>query len=103
MDDSQDQEKRQIQVYNVSLSRASDQRWIYYYQSNYFPKLTKREATIFYEMLCVKSNKSIAATLNLTEKNVKFYNTIIYKKMNVKSRLELLEKYSHIIYGGNQR
>lgn len=52
--------------------------------------LSNREGEISYLTSVGLSNKEIALQLFLTEKTVKFHLTNIYKKMNVKSRAQLI-------------
>jgi DNA-binding NarL/FixJ family response regulator len=53
-------------------------------------RLTPRERDIVDAMLKAASNKSIAASLGLTEQSVKNRLTHLYRKMGVSSRLELV-------------
>lgn len=52
--------------------------------------LSNREAEVAELVTQGLSNKEVAARLFVTEKTVKFHLTNIYKKMNVKSRAQLI-------------
>lgn len=54
-----------------------------------FKKLTSREQQIAQKVLLGKQNKIIADELNITERTVKTHLSAIYKKAEVRSRLEL--------------
>jgi DNA-binding NarL/FixJ family response regulator len=51
-------------------------------------ELTYRESQIVEQLLIGASNKSIAGTLSISEKTVKYYMTQIMQKLNVKNRVE---------------
>lgn len=53
-------------------------------------KLSRREEQVVRYLQQGKTNKEIAAALNLTEKTVKHYMTNLMAKMQVKSRLEVV-------------
>lgn len=58
--------------------------------SHYVSKLSSRESQVV-DLVCMgHSNKKVAQELNIREKTVKFHLTNIYKKLNVKSRVQLL-------------
>lgn len=52
--------------------------------------LSRREAEVASIVAKGKSNKEVATDLFVTEKTVKFHLTNIYKKMQVKSRAQLI-------------
>lgn len=52
--------------------------------------LSNREATVAELVSKGLSNKEIGNELYVTEKTIKFHLTNIYKKMNVKSRAQLI-------------
>lgn len=54
-----------------------------------FKKLTSREQQIAQKVLLGKQNKIIADELNITERTVKTHLSAIYKKAEVRNRLEL--------------
>lgn len=51
--------------------------------------LTYREAQIVEQLLNGASNKTIATTLSISEKTVKYYMTQIMQKLNAKNRVEV--------------
>ncbi|MDH4442259.1 MAG: response regulator transcription factor [Rhizobium sp.] len=51
------------------------------------PKLSSREAQIMRLVLEGRTNKEIGRQLDLTEKTVKYYMTILMQKLNVKNRV----------------
>ena len=55
-----------------------------------YTNLTTSEKGIVSYLLLGYSNDKIAKELNISSKGVKFHLTNIYKKYNVKSRLELV-------------
>ena len=57
--------------------------------NNIFKKLTPREQQIAQKVLLGKQNKIIADELNITERTVKTHLSAIYKKAEVRNRLEL--------------
>ncbi len=59
--------------------------------------LTKREAEVMDLLLTGVSNKEIADKLFVAEKTVKTHAWQIYKKMNVKTRYELMFKFTRMI------
>ena len=63
----------------ASSNQASNDRY----------NLTDREFGIIREILSGRSNKEIAANLELTEDTVKRHLTNVFRKLNVSSRLEL--------------
>ena len=56
------------------------------------PKLTPRERQIVDAIKAAASNKEIASRLGLTEQSVKNRLSVLYRKLSVSSRLELLVK-----------
>ena len=52
------------------------------------PELTKREEGILDHVARGMTNKEIAKTLNISEKTVKHYMTIIMHKLQVRNRVE---------------
>ncbi len=56
--------------------------------TNPLDSLTERELQILQHVAAGWSNKEIAHTLNLTEKTVKYYMTIILQKLQVRNRTE---------------
>jgi len=54
------------------------------------PRLSARERELVQGLLEGKSNREIAASLNLTEKTIKHYMTNLMVKLQVKSRLEVV-------------
>ncbi len=57
-----------------------------------FKNLSKRERQIAQKILAGLQNKRIASELDITERTVKAHLTTIYKKLNVRNRLELTLK-----------
>ncbi len=57
-----------------------------------FKTLSEREQQIAQKILAGMQNKLIAAELGITERTVKAHLTAIYKKLNVRNRLELTLK-----------
>lgn len=57
-------------------------------------KLSKTETIVVNELLKGKRNREIADALFVTEKTIKFHLYNIYKKEQVKSRYELINKYT---------
>lgn len=55
--------------------------------------LTKREATIFKEMITGKTNEEIATALSLSKHSVEVYATTIYEKTFCQNRTEFLKKF----------
>ena len=56
-------------------------------------KLTKREKFLLEEIISGKTNKEISKEVYISEKTVKNNLTILYKKLEVSGRQELLKKY----------
>lgn len=56
--------------------------------------LSNAEQSVYNEIIQGKSNREIGETLFVTEKTIKFHLTNIYRKLNVKSRAELIA-YQH--------
>lgn len=52
--------------------------------------LSQREMQVLKELACGKSNKAIALSLGITINTVEKYLTLIYQKINVKSRGEAI-------------
>lgn len=52
--------------------------------------LTPREESIVHALLAAKTNKEIALELGISEQSVKNRLTTLYKKLGVKSRLQLM-------------
>lgn len=66
--------------------------------------LSNREAEVAELVVKGLSNKEVANQLFVTEKTVKFHLTNIYKKMNVKSRAQLIVwcmPYQSFVEGGS--
>jgi DNA-binding CsgD family transcriptional regulator len=59
-----------------------------------YPSLTKREAEVVTILIQGKTNKQIAMSLFLSESTVKNHFKNIFKKLNVKNRLELMKTMS---------
>ena len=59
-----------------------------------FKKITQREAEVLAEIRLAKTNKEISKTLFIEESTVKIHIKSIFKKLNVKNRLELISKLS---------
>ena len=62
--------------------------------------LTPSEKQVAMLVMQGLSNKTIAGNLSVTEKTIKFHLTNIYKKMEVKSRTQLIVKmftYAHTL------
>jgi DNA-binding NarL/FixJ family response regulator len=57
-------------------------------------KFTKCEEIVLKEVLLGKSTRDIADTLCVTESAVKWHLTNLFKKEQVKSRYELINKYT---------
>lgn len=57
--------------------------------------LSKREKSVFNLILQNKDNREIALKLNLQKHVVENYVSMIYDKLNVKNRKELLKKYEN--------
>jgi len=55
--------------------------------------LSKREFSVFTEMINGKSNEEIAKDLNMKKHSIEVYATQIYEKTFCQNRTELLEKY----------
>jgi two-component system, NarL family, nitrate/nitrite response regulator NarL len=53
-------------------------------------KFSDREEQVVRLLLRGKTNKEIAATLNISERTVKHYMTILMQKLNVRNRLEFV-------------
>ena len=53
-------------------------------------ELSKRERDVFSQLLLGKSNKQIAAVLEISRKTVEEHLTSIYAKIGVKSRTEAI-------------
>lgn len=53
-------------------------------------KLTPREQAIVEAILTAQSNKAIADELGITEQSVKNRLTLLYRKVGVQSRLQLM-------------
>jgi DNA-binding CsgD family transcriptional regulator len=63
--------------------------------------LTNRETEISYLTSIGLTNREIGNQLFVTEKTVKFHLTNVYKKLNVKSRAQLIVScLSFVWYGG---
>ena len=58
--------------------------------------LTKREYEVFCSVLQGLKSREIGELLFVSEKAVKFHLTNIYRKLNIKNRPELIEKYGGI-------
>lgn len=56
--------------------------------------LSKREFSIFVEMINDKSNTEISESLNISKHSVEVYTSIIYDKLFCNNRKELMEKYN---------
>jgi two-component system, NarL family, nitrate/nitrite response regulator NarL len=54
------------------------------------PALTEREHTVLHEVLADRSNREIARDLEISEQTVKIHLQHIYRKLGVRSRLDLL-------------
>lgn len=52
--------------------------------------LSDREAAVACEVSKGQSNKEVASNLFVSEKTIKFHLTSVYKKMNLKSRSQLI-------------
>lgn len=52
--------------------------------------LSKREAEVFAQVALGRTNKEAARALFVSEKTIKFHLTIIYAKLGIKSRAELI-------------
>ena len=63
-------------------------------------KLSNREAQIMRLVLDGRTNREIGAQLNLKEKTVKYYMTIIMHKLNVKNRVGVAMAARGILAGG---
>lgn len=69
-----------------SLSKASDQIYILY------SALTQKEKDVFYYLAQKMDPHEIAKILGKSQKTVVNQKSIIYSKMNIRDRLDLLEK-----------
>jgi two-component system, NarL family, nitrate/nitrite response regulator NarL len=65
-------------------------------------QLSLREDEVLSLIAAGHSNKSVGAALNLSEKTVKHYITSLFKKLNVKSRVELAILVQKKIQEGRQ-
>jgi DNA-binding NarL/FixJ family response regulator len=54
------------------------------------PKLTPREEEIVKFILAAQSNRAIAEALGISEQSVKNRLTLLYRKLGVNSRLQLM-------------
>ena len=59
-------------------------------------KLSKRELDIFFRLLTDKTQAQIAEDLIVSHSSVHFHCKNIYKKLGIKSRMQLLIKYKDI-------
>lgn len=59
---------------------------------NELPKLSERECEILYHVARAKSNQDIADSLFISEKTVKNHLSSIYSKLNIHSRLQLINR-----------
>jgi DNA-binding CsgD family transcriptional regulator len=71
--------------------RATGQR-VRSHDKTHTDQLTPREAQIAAQVATGRSNREIAATLYLTPKTVEFHLTRIYRKLDVRSRTQLIHK-----------
>src|SRR5258708_8177119 len=63
-------------------------------------KLTRREEEVLSGLMKSLANKEIAATLNLSERTIKFHVSSLLAKFNVRGRMELLREASRPAAGG---
>jgi len=63
-------------------------------------KLTRREEEVLSGLMKSLANKEIAATLNLSERTIKFHVSSLLAKFNVRGRMELVREASRHIAGG---
>ena len=59
-------------------------------------KLSKRELDVFAQLLTDKTQAQIAENLFITQSSVHFHCKNIYRKLEIKSRKQLLIKYKDI-------
>ena len=79
----------------VRLTREQAARHPYYLRSiAETPVLTSREYQVYSLLVAGYSNAEIGKLLNLTERTVKHYLTLIYKKLGVRSRAEALARHA---------
>lgn len=62
-------------------------------------KLTRREEEVLEGVMKSLANKEIAATLNLSERTVKFHVSSLLAKFRVRGRMELVREASRITFG----
>ena len=62
-------------------------------------KLTRREEEVLNGVMRSLANKEIAATLNLSERTVKFHVSSLLSKFHVRSRMELVREASRTALG----
>ncbi len=63
-------------------------------------KLTRREEEVLSGLMKSLANKEIAATLNLSERTIKFHVSSLLAKFNVRGRMELVREASRHTPGG---
>ena len=63
-------------------------------------KLTRREEEVLSGLMKSLANKEIAATLNLSERTIKFHVSSLLAKFNVRGRMELVREASRHAPGG---
>jgi DNA-binding NarL/FixJ family response regulator len=73
---------------NQHIAKTSEKN-----KDNFFAQLTAREQEIAKKIHLGKQNKVIADELSITERTVKAHLSTIYKKLNIKNRLELSLKF----------
>jgi len=63
-------------------------------------KVTRREEEVLSGLMKSLANKEIAATLNLSERTIKFHVSSLLAKFNVRGRMELVREASRHTPGG---
>lgn len=59
-------------------------------------KLTRREKYLLEALIAGKTNKDISREIYISEKTIKNNLTVLYKKLEVKGRREIIKNYSEI-------
>jgi len=55
--------------------------------------LTPREAQVAHQVVRGKTNKEMASLLSVKEKTIKFHLTNLFRKLEVKSKTALIQKF----------
>ncbi|MBE9526820.1 MAG: response regulator transcription factor [Proteobacteria bacterium] len=71
------------------LQKSSEQKIINSTETSILNKLSEREQEIAKHIYAGKKNRDIAEELYISERTVKAHLTTIYKKLNIRNRLEL--------------